>query len=417
MRVLIVTQYFWPEDFRINDLARGLRERGHEVTVYTGKPNYPGGRFFPGYGFFGQGNESYDGIRVNRVPLIARGNSSGFRLALNYASFAIIASLLAPFRARGDFDVILVYEPSPVTVGIPALVLKALKGAPLLFWVQDLWPETLVATDAVRASWILKCVDRLVRFIYRGCERILVQSVTFVESIQRFGIARERILYFPNSAEGLYQPITLKPDAPERTQIPEGFKVMFAGNVGAAQDFETILGAAERLRNETAIQWIILGEGRLLSWVESEVKERGLERSIHLLGRHPVESMPRFFALANAMLVTLRRDPILAMTIPARVQSYLACARPIVAALDGEGARIIDEAGAGVAARSGDPDGLARAVMEIYLMPETERQQMGERGRRYFEQHFEREMLLTRLEGWMQELTQTRESSIVNRES
>jgi len=412
MNILVVTQYFWPESFRINDLARGLHDRGHEVTVFTGKPNYPEGCFYSGYGFFGRSAEKFEGIRVIRVPLIPRGAGGAARLALNYLSFAFFASLLAPFRVRGRFDVILVYEPSPVTVGLPALALKALKRAPLLFWVQDLWPESLAATDAVRAGWILKAVQHLVRFIYRGCDRILVQSQAFVEPVLRYGIARERILYFPNSAEGFYQPVTLEPDAAERPHMPEGFRVMFAGNVGAAQDFDTILGAAERVKGETAIHWIILGDGRLLSWVETEVKRRGLGRSVHLLGRHPVESMPRFFALADAMLVTLRRDPILAMTVPARVQSYLACARPIVAALEGEGARVIREAGAGIAADAGDPDGLARAVLELYRMPETERQAMGERGRRYFEQEFEREKLLIRLEGWMGELARSRKPEL-----
>ncbi len=407
MRILIVTQYFWPENFRINDLAQGLRNRGHEVTVYTGKPNYPEGRFFPGYGFLGHGNETFGGVRVIRVPLIPRGEGTGLRLALNYVSFAFFASLLAPFRVYGDFDVILVYEPSPVTVGLPALVLKALKGAPLLFWVQDLWPESLVAADAVRAGWILAGIERLVRFIYRRCDRILVQSKAFVEAILPYGITRERMFYFPNTSEALYQPVVCEPDAQERAQMPAGFRVMYAGNIGAAQDFATLLGAADRLRDETAIQWIILGDGRSRPWVESEVQRRGLARSVHLLGRHPVESMPRFFALADVMLVSLRRDPILAMTLPSRVQSYLACARPIIAALDGEGARVIKESGAGIVAGSGDPDALARAVLAVHRMPETGREAMGLRGRRYFEQHFEREMLLTRLEKWMLELARS----------
>jgi len=417
MNVLLVTQYFWPENFRINDLAQGLRNRGHQVTVYTGKPNYPGGRFFPGYGLFERGNDAFGGVRVIRVPLIPRGSGSGFRLALNYLSFAFCASMMAPFRVYGDFDVILVYEPSPVTVGLPALVLKGIKGIPLLFWVQDLWPESLIAADAVRARWILAGIERLVRFIYRRCDRILVQSKAFAPEIQRYGIARERITFFPNSAEAIYQPLNVEPDAPERTHLPPGFRVMCAGNIGAAQDFGTILGAADRLRDQAEIQWVIIGDGRSRSWVEAEIERRGLGRSVHLLGRHPVESMPRFFALADAMLVTLRRDPILAMTLPSRVQSYLACGRPIVAALDGEGERIIREAGAGIVAGSGNPDRLAEAVLEIYRMSETDRRAMGERGRQYFTQHFERELLLTRLEGWMSELAHGRESKIGNRKS
>jgi glycosyltransferase involved in cell wall biosynthesis len=403
MRILLVTQYFWPESFRINDLAQGLAERGHEVTVYTGKPNYPGGRFFEGYGFFGRARERWNGITVLRVPLVPRGAGGRLGLALNYSSFALLASLAAPFRVRGRFDAILVYEPSPVTVGLPALVLKRLKRAPLLFWVQDLWPESLEATGAVRARWMLRAVARLVRFIYRGCDRILVQSRAFVGPIRAFGIPEERIAYFPNSAEPFYRPLELEPDAPERARLPAGFRVMYAGNVGAAQDFGTILAAAERLRAERELHWIVLGDGRALPWVRSEIERRGLGASVHLLGRHPVETMPRWFALADAMLVTLRPDPVFALTVPTRVQSYLACARPIVAALEGEGARVVREAGAGLVVPPGDPAALAEAVLALRRMPEAERRAMGERGRRYFEEHFEREALLARLEGWLRE--------------
>ena len=179
---------------------------------------------------------------------------------------------------------------------------------------------------------------------------------------------------------------------------------MFAGNIGAAQDFETILAAAALLRNETAIQWLVLGDGRLRKWVEDEIATRGLQETFHLLGRHPPEAMPRFFAQADAMLVTLRKAPIFALTLPAKVQSYLACAKPVIAALDGEGARVVTEAGAGIAVPAGDPAALANAVRELARLDANERQAMGARGRAYFEQHFEREMLLSRLEGWMQEL-------------
>lgn len=404
MRVLIVTQYFWPESFRINDLALGLRERGHEVTVYTGKPNYPGGEFFPGYGFLGRPREDYDGVRVIRVPLIARGNGGPARLVFNYLSFALLASLLAAFRCPGAYDVIFVYEPSPVTVGLPALVLKWVKRAPILFWVQDLWPESLSATGAVRASWILRLVDRIVRHIYRHCDLVLVQSRAFTTYVQAQGVPAEKIRYYPNSAEALYQPVAVDQLAAERQLLPEGFRMMFAGNIGAAQDFETILDAAEKLRGTGDIHWIILGDGRLHDWVNGEISRRGLRETVHLLGRHPVESMPRFFALAHAMLVTLKNEPIFALTIPAKVQSYLACGRPIVAALDGEGARVIAESRAGIAVSPGDSDALAQAVLEIYRMSPPEREAMGQRGREYFGQHFERSLLLSRVESWAREV-------------
>lgn len=404
MNLLVVSQYFWPEEFRINDLAVALRSRGHGVTVFTGKPNYPGGRFFPGYGFFGRATEDYMGVRVIRVPLMQRGDGGTLGLLFNFLSFALFGSLLAPFRCRGSFDAILVYEPSPVTVGLPALVLKWVKRAPVLFWAQDLWPETLSATGVIRAPWILALVGRLVRFIYRHCDLVLVQSRAFIPHVQAQGVPSKKIRYYPNTAEELYRPVAVNERAPEREMLPPGFCVMFAGNIGAAQDFETIIAAADKLKAERDIQWVIIGEGRLYAWVAQEVERRGLRDTVRLLGRYPVESMPRFFALADALLVTLRNEPIFSLTIPTKIQSYLACGRPIVAALDGEGARVIEESGAGIAVGAGDAAALADAVSKLHRTSVPEREAMGRRGREYFERQFERSVLVSRLEQWAREL-------------
>ena len=410
LNILIISQYFWPENFRINDLSLALLERGHRVSVLTGIPNYPDGRFATGYGYGQKLRQDYHGVKVMRVPLMPRGGGGGFRLVLNYLSFALSASILAPLICRDKYDLIFVYEPSPVTVGFPALVLKKMRGIPVMFWVQDLWPESLTATGAVRSPVILKAVEWMVRFIYRGCDRILVQSKAFSRPIEKLGTPRGKIIYFPNSAEDLYQPVIGEPDAAECLQMPAGFRVMFAGNIGAAQDFPTILDAADILKPHRDIHWLILGDGRMRPWVESKVKELGLSNVVHFLGRHPVESMPRYFSFAHALLVTLKKDPIFSLTIPSKTQSYLACGAPIIAALDGEGARIIAEAEAGVTCPAEDPRALAEAVLTLYRMPEQERRDMGIRGRRYFEEHFEGAMLLNRLETWMGELLKEADS-------
>jgi len=404
MKLLIVTQYFRPENFRINDLALGLKEKGHEVQVLTGIPNYPGGRFFSSYNFFGPLFETYENISVYRVPLIPRGNGSRIRLVLNCFCFVFFACLLGPLRRLGSIDLILIYEPSPITVCLPALLLKKLKSAPVMFWMQDLWPESLSATGAISSEKILKMVDILVRFIYRGCDRILIQSRAFFKPVKHQGGDPNRILYFPNSAEKLYQPVILEKDAQERAVMPEGFCVTFAGNIGAAQDFGTLLNAAERLKDHTEINWVILGDGRMFPWVQRQVVERDLRKTVHLLGRYPAEAMPRFFALSDVLLVTLKKEKIFALTIPSKVQSYLACAKPIIAALDGEGARVIEEAGAGVTCPAENPKALAEAVWKLYNMSGREREEMGQKGISYFEKHFEREMLLDRLDGWMEAL-------------
>ena len=398
MKILVLTQYFWPESFRINDVVEGLAARGHEVLVYSGMPNYPGGRYFAGYGFFGPLRERFGKVEVHRAPLLPRGSGGPVRLALNYASHAFFASVLAPWLARGRFDAILVYEPSPVTIGIPARVLRALKRAPVLLWVQDLWPESLAATGALRNRALLRATGSLVRWIYRGCDRVLVQSRAFVASLEAHGVPSERIGYLPNSAESFYRRVPRAAASAEESELPPGFRVLFAGNIGAAQDFATILSAAELMRNRRDIQWLILGDGRMRAWVQDEIRARGLQQTFHLLGQRPAESMPRYFAQADVLLATLRREPIFAYTIPSKLQSYLACGRPVVAALEGEGGRIVKEAGAGWAVAPEDPRALADAVLAAAATPGAEREAMGNRGEAYFREHFEREKLLSRLE-------------------
>jgi glycosyltransferase involved in cell wall biosynthesis len=408
VRILIVTQYFWPENFRINDLALGLQENGHQVEVLTGIPNYPGGKFFRGYGYFNKRKDNFNGLKVIRAPLIPRGNGSGLRLAFNFISFAFFASLTGSMLCRGKFDLIFVYEPSPITVGLPAIVLKKVKSAPVMFWMQDLWPESLSATGAVRSKIAIKLVELLVRLLYKGFDRILAQSRAFISPIMRLGGKPGRILYYPNSAEELYQPLEIGKSAPERAVMPDGFCITFAGNIGAAQGFGTILRAAEQLKNHKDIHWVIIGDGRMFPWVQQQVQTMGLKDTVHLLGRYPTESMPRFFALSDVLLVTLKKDPIFSLTIPSKVQSYLACAKPVIAALDGEGARIIEEAGAGLTCPAENPQALADAVLKMYTIPQNHRKNMGDSGRRYFEKNFKREILLSRLEGWMRELTGNR---------
>jgi len=400
MNILIVSQYFWPENFRINDLAVGLLERGHKVTVLTGSPNYPDGKFFPGYGFFNV-QQDYQGATVLRVPLVARGNGGGLRLALNFISFAVSAGIFGPLLCKGKFERIFVYEPSPITVGIPALILGRIKSAAVLFWVQDLWPESLSATGAIKSKTVLSLVERFVAFLYKRCDLILIQSRAFFDSIVQRGGLPQRIRYFPNSAENVYgSPVPSSTTVPA---LPEGFKVMFAGNIGAAQDFETIIAAAELLKGHADIQWLIVGDGRMREWAETQVKARKLSQTFHFLGRHPLEAMPAFFACADALLVTLKKEPVFALTIPSKVQAYLACARPVIAALDGEGARIVAEAAAGFTCPAEAPAALAEAVLKMSVMPRNEREQMGLSGRRYYAANFDRDVLLDKLERWLEE--------------
>lgn len=401
MNILVVTQYYWPENFRVNDLVEALAARGHRVTVLTGLPNYPGGSFFEGYGCTGPYRETHGGARVVRVPLVSRGNGGRFRLALNYLSFALMASLIGPLRLGRNLDAIFVHEPSPVTVGLPAIVMKRITGAPIVFWVLDLWPESVAATGAVHSPRFIGWIARLVRFIYRRCDRILVSSRGFIPNVLAAGGEEAKLRYFPNWAEPQYGP--RQRAAPPPAPLPDGFRVMFAGNVGAAQDFPAILDAAQQLKAEPGIHWVILGEGRMLAWVRDEIGRRGLAASVHLLGQHPASSMPAFFAHADALLVSLSDDPVFALTVPAKVQAYLACGRPILAMLDGEGARVVEEARAGIVCTPGDSAALARAVLALSRMQDEQREQLGANGLALARAEFDREALMAQLERWLAE--------------
>jgi glycosyltransferase involved in cell wall biosynthesis len=400
MRLLVVSQYFWPEDFRINDITRELVRRGHDVTVLCGTPNYPSGKAFPGHGWFRRTRERWEGVEVVRVPQITRGSRSRLRMAANYVSYALMASLLGPFRCRGSYDAILVFQVSPATMGIAAVVMKLVKKAPIFYWLQDLWPEALVATEAVRARWLLWSVDMLVRGIYRASNFVLIQSRSFRGHVESRGIRSDRILYLPNTAEPFYVPLTNDDAHPALAAVPRGFRVMFAGNIGSVQALPTILSAAELTRDRRDVQWIIVGDGSMRAWVAEEVRKRGLSDTVHLLGRFPPLEMPRLFAGVDALLVTLRRDPVLALTIPSKVQSYLAAGKPIVGSLDGEGAAIIREAGAGLCGPAEDAKALAAQVLALHSLEPCARVDMGRRGREYFLAQFRDDMLIDRLEGW-----------------
>jgi colanic acid biosynthesis glycosyl transferase WcaI len=315
VRLLVVSQYFWPEDFRINELVSELVRRGHDITVLTGKPNYPDGSVFPEFRKDPEGFSTYHGARIVRVPMLARGRGA-IRLSLNYASYAASATLFGALRLAGDhFDAVFVFEPSPVTVGFPAITLRGLKRWPVAFWVLDQWPETLAAVGAVKSRLGLRLAGGLVSFIYSRCDLILAQSRSMVRQIRKYCGDTKRVVYFPNWAESAYVAESAVP-APEVPAWRGSFTVMFAGNVGESQNFPAILDAAERLRSNNDIRWVIVGHGRASAWVKEEVDRRGLQKNFLLLGRFPLERMPSFYRHADALLVSLKSDPIFSMTVP-----------------------------------------------------------------------------------------------------
>ncbi|MEY3808060.1 MAG: hypothetical protein RI893_1036 [Pseudomonadota bacterium] len=401
-KILIVSQYFWPESFRINDVARTLLEKGVEVEVLTGKPNYPQGKIFPGYKAWGCQRETYQGLNINRLPLLARGRG-GVRLALNYVSFIVSGLIFAPWMLRNKkYDVIFVYAPSPILQAIPAIFLGWLKACPVALWVQDLWPESLLATGYVQNRVVLKLVERVVRLIYKHTDLLLVQSKAFLAPVAALAKGQP-IVYYPNSVEAAFYdfPAVSLPDIPS---LAGKFPVLFAGNVGVGQAVDVIVEAAELLRAYPDISFVVLGQGSRWTWLQEQVQTRNLS-NLHLAGSYPVETMPGLMRQAAALLVTLADQPIFAATIPNKIQAYMAVGKPILACLNGEGARIVSAANAGLAIPAENAAALAEGVLHLYRMSAEEREKIGQNGREYFREHFDHERLVNQLIDHLHELT------------
>lgn len=410
MKVLIVSHCFWPESFRINDIAAELVAQGCEVTVLTGQPNYPDGDIFPGYRAWSIRRERHpSGFVVVRVPSYPRRKGRAHDLALNYLASIINMAVLGPWLLRGRrHDVVFVYAPSPVLHALSARVVAMVQRAKLVTWVQDLWPESLEVTGFVRNRRLLDAVRKVVGWVYRHNDLILAQSEAFVQSIRPMA-GRTPVRYYPNPGEAVF---SAAPDrsVPPPIQLKPGFNIVFAGNLGTVQSLDTVIDAAERLRDRQDLRFVLVGSGSRLEWLKEQIASRGLT-NVELPGRFPVAAMPALFEQASALMVSLVASPIMDQTVPSKVQAYLAAGRPVIASMNGEGARIVEEAGAGVTAAAGDADALAQAVRRLADMPEAERCALGQAARRYYDNHFEPIMLARRLVDLFGELVEPRASS------
>ena len=395
MKLLLITQYFYPENFKINDVIFSLKERGHEITILTGKPNYSKSHFFDGYGWGSDDFEIIKNIPVYRSNLFSRKNGGGLRLFLNYFSFALLASLKLK-NIKGSFDAIFVYEPSPITVGIPAVFAKKRFKAPIYFWAQDLWPESLIAAGGVKNKLVLSFFNSLTKWIYNHSKKVLIQSDGFREYILNQGIPNNKIVFYPNPTEDFYKPLKKVVEYQEFFQN-QYFNIVFAGNIGEAQSFETIIGAITLLK-DLPIKVIVLGDGRYKKIALNLIKEKGLESHFNFLGSYPPKEMPKFFSHADALLVSLKNDKIFSLTIPAKIQSYLACGKPIIASIDGEGAKIVNDAKCGVTSPAEDTITLSNVIKELMALDKSSLNEMGNNGRTYYEKEFDRDSLLKKLE-------------------
>lgn len=379
MRILILTQWYPPEPaLLLQELAQSLQKRGHQVTVLTGFPNYPTGRLYPGYALRLRLQETLDSVPIVRVPLYPEHSRSGLRRALNYFSFALSSAFLGPWYVQRP-DVLFVYHP-PLTIGIPAYILSRLWRVPFVYQIQDMWPETLSATGMLKNPRLLGWIDRLARWVYKKAHSILVISPGFRRNLLEKGVPDEKIHVISNWVDpATYYQAEPDPELAQKLGLAGRFNVMYAGNIGEAQGLETVIETARLLRDDPQVQFVLVGDGVALPRLQRLVEQEGLT-NVRFLGRYPAHEMPGLYALADALLVHLKDDPLFRITIPSKTLAYLGAGKPILAAVAGDVADLIESVGAGLTCPPENASALAAAVRTLQGMPLEQRQAMGAKG-------------------------------------
>lgn len=398
MNCLIITNHFFPETFRVNDIAFELAKAGHQVTVLTAIPDYPQGHFFKGYGFFKKRKETVRQVQVIRAAVLPRGKGGTLRLILNYISvfisFIINGWILAH---KQKFDYIFIHDTSPAFIIFAGTIVKHIQKCPLDIWILDMWPESLSAGN-INNHYIYSMIHRMMDYFYRRADILHISSLGFAKMLKRRNIDERKIRYLPNWAD-----ISMKVDnVAAIPSMPKGFIVMFAGNLGGAQNLSNVMQAAKITAGDKDLHWVFVGDGRKRPTVEQYIKNNRLEGTVHLLGRYPIETMPQFFARADVMLVSLADKPNLNMTLPAKVQAYMSNSKPIIAMMNGEGQHIITEAQCGRCVDANDVRGLAETARQMKATDKEELLQMGRNGKKYYDNHFTQSICMEEIRQCMQ---------------
>lgn len=395
MRILLVTQYFYPENFKSNDLAFELVKRGHQVDALVGIPNYPEGKYYKGYGIFNKRHEIVNGVNVYRAFQTPRGKG-GWRLPINYFSYVVCGCLDVLFHfVWKKYDCIVGHEPSPIFQAYPALLLRKIKKIPFYYWIMDLWPDAMRSGGGVSNEKLLQKVDKLVKGIYKRTDKILITSKRFKEHIEKKGDFGSKIVYFPNWSEDILS----MPSDYEIPKLPQGFKIMIAGNLGKSQNLDAVAEAMVKLRDVPEVKWVFVGDGSRREWLEQFIKDNGLNDSAVCVGKYPFAAMPAFYKQADAMLVTLRAGfPHLQAVVPARLQSYMSAGRPVLAMIGSGGAEIIEESNCGYAVPAGDSEAFVKVIKDRVLTDKTAFESMGNNGRQYYQDNYRLDLCIDHLE-------------------
>lgn len=392
-------QHFWPESFRINDICDYLAEKGCDVEVLCGIPNYPSGKFFAGYSFFKKRKQVHNGVKIRRVFEIPRGSNTNLRVFLNYTSFPLASLFHVPRLLTKKYDKIFVFTYSPIMMAIAGLIVGKIKHIEVTLYANDLWPENLFSVIDPKNRFLRRLATVVSHWHYRQADKILAASEKMKKHLMRItSIGEDKFIVLPQACEKIYE--TDINDKKLAARYSKGFNVVFTGNISPAQSFDTVIAAAKKLKREgtSDINWIIVGDGMSRKWLEEEVKRAGLEKDFHFEGFKPIEEVPRYTGIADALLGCLVKSDLLEATIPAKVTSYLAAGRPIVLAMDGEARQIVNElAKCGYAGPTEDADALAANIKKLYKLSARQRDEMGARGRTYHFAHFERNLVYGKL--------------------
>ncbi len=391
MKILVVCQHYWPEPYYLPDVCEELARRGHEVHVVTDVPNYPMGETYDGYDHRKNREQERNGVRITRTFTIPRHHSAVFRL-LNYYSYSFSSTAYIG-TLPGDYDVVFANETSPVMMTRAATAYSRKWGKKCVLYCMDLWPACLAAGGLSPESPIYRFFGAVSRKLYNRADRILITSKMFREYLEtEHGVPDEKIAYLPQYAPARFDEV---PPAEEK----DTYDLVFAGNVGAAQSLDTLLRAAALLQKETwdgkPLRWHIVGDGSELQNLKDLAARLELTGVI-FHGRRPPEEMPRYYALADAMLVLLTADKNIARTLPGKVQTCMAAGKPILAAADGETPSVLEEANCGFCAPAENAAAFAEAVRTFLTDPDKAR--LGRNARAYYERHFTRQVFMDKLE-------------------
>lgn len=399
--ILIVSQIFYPDQFRINDIAISLVNRGFKVTVLTGYPNYPEGVIPKEYKSHKVTKEKYLGIDIIRIPIIARGKNNKIKLVLNYASFPVSGYFWKNFSdIKADY--VFIYEASPMTQALPGVWYAQKHNVPCYIYVTDLWPENVEAVANITNSFIIKQIGRMVDYIYKRCDRIFTPSKSFIDKIAERGVGREKLEYWPQYAEDFYYPI--KKSEVLISEIPDDdiLNLTFAGNIGYAQGLEILPELAFKLKKEREIvRFNIIGDGRYLEELKTRIHTNNVTEYFNFIKRQPAEKIKEYMTMSDASLVILSKNKLFELTIPAKVQSSLACGVPIMGSISGETKNIIESSNIGFCSNAGDVDGLYQNILKLKSLTTDEKQQLKTNAISYYKDNFNKEKLMDRMEYWL----------------